>query len=250
MDVDDSLLQELRRRRRRGDTPDVLAHEYGFASAREVHRVLTAPRPSRRLALREPQPRPPSPRTVELLEALARGERQADVARRWGVTSSSVGRRARQAGVPITRPDRVRYDDATLLEGLRALSAELAAQQGVAGPVRVLLRQWDPWRDPERHPAAKTVVQRYGTWGAACAAAGLPTGARASTTGVPRRWTDDDLTIWVARFLLETVTRPSALEYKAWAEARPEAPSMQTVLNRLGSWKAAVRAALAGRVEP
>lgn len=57
---------------------------------------------------------------------------------------------------------------------LRLFSHELAAQSGVRGPVRVSMRHWDQRRDARYLPPASVVVQRFGSWAAACQAAGVP----------------------------------------------------------------------------
>jgi hypothetical protein len=66
------------------------------------------------------------------------------------------------------------FSPTAALLALRLLSHELGAQRLAAGRVRVTQREWDTHRDPTQHPSSEALVHRYGSWTAACAAAGVP----------------------------------------------------------------------------
>ena len=96
-------------------------------------------------------------------------------------------------------------------------------------------------------PSAVRVIQVFTTWSGALAAAGVP--ALGATRGYQSSWTDDELLALMGEYLRDPRTTGS---YAGWAEwkrvARPDAPSAQTLRNRLGSWsqaKAAAQQALA-----
>jgi hypothetical protein len=92
-------------------------------------------------------------------------------------------------------------------------------------------------------PSAVRVIQVFKTWSGALAAAGVP--ALSPSRGYHSTWTYDELLRLMAEYLKDPGTTGS---YAGWAEwkrvARPDAPSAQTLRNRLGSWSQAKGAAL------
>lgn len=89
------------------------------------------------------------------------------------------------------------------------------------------------------------IWQRYGSWTAACEAAGVVTG-QAMRTNYQSRWTDDDLLQIVRRYLLDPSAPNSAHRFDEWKRAAvPDGPSFQTLRNRFGSWTELKRRALA-----
>ena len=125
-----------------------------------------------------------------------------------------------------------RYSEHDLLRALRAAADEVgdpltvdryhAHQTAVGGPTSVL------------------IIQRHGTWNAACAAAGLKVNPRRA--GSRRRWTRDDVAAYVAAYL-RVEGSGSYAGYAAWAKETAGAPSGQTVRNTFGGWDAAKEAA-------
>jgi len=91
-------------------------------------------------------------------------------------------------------------------------------------------------------PSSVRVIQVFKTWSGALAAAGVP--ALTPSRDYQSSWTDDELLQLMGEYLLDPETTGS---YAGWAEwrrvARPDAPSAQTLRNRLGSWSKAKGAA-------
>lgn len=89
-----------------------------------------------------------------------------------------------RSGLPVPRPQRRRptpngeaqkaFEPMATLLALRLLSHELGAQASSRGPMPVSMATWDAHRDPAQHPKAAALITLYGTWGAACTAAGVP----------------------------------------------------------------------------
>lgn len=89
-------------------------------------------------------------------------------------------------------------------------------------------------------PSSSRVVQRFGAWNTACAAAGLATRAASRPAGA--RWDAPAVRVVVSRFLGDGAGSSYAA-YVTWAAGRADAPSGQTVRNVLGSWNDAKAAA-------
>ena len=135
-----------------------------------------------------------------------------------------------------------RFSDQAILAGLQELSRVQAAELGVPGPVRVTIAQWNAWRDPATLPSGVRVLQRFRTWATVCAQAGLPVSQRTAPSGSPPRWSDEELVVWVARFVLDSASDGSAKQYDRWARRTDGAPGLQTISIRLGGWPAAMAA--------
>lgn len=91
-------------------------------------------------------------------------------------------------------------------------------------------------------PTQVRILQRFGTWLAACEAAGVR-GGTAPRRRYERAWTESELLDWVAGYLAEPGMPGTYAGYDAWARRTAGAPSAQTVRNRLGGWAAVKRAA-------
>ena len=83
-------------------------------------------------------------------------------------------------------------------------------------------------------PSSSRIIQRFGSWNAACVAAGLST--RATTRRYSRAWDAETVVAAVARYLASPDATGSYAEYAQWARTAEGAPSGQTVRNMLGSW--------------
>lgn len=93
-------------------------------------------------------------------------------------------------------------------------------------------------------PSVPRIGQRYGSWTAACEAAGVTAG-RAVRNNYESRWSDNDLAEIVRQYLLDPDVPNSANRFDAWKRVNvPDGPSFQTVRNRFGSWTEAKRRAL------
>lgn len=96
--------------------------------------------------------------------------------------------------------------------------------------------QYDAWRralpDSERdlYPSTLTYRRRYGTWGDAVEAAGLPRNEKhREYEGLTR----DDVLLWLAHFLRDMknshdyMVEATEAEYRGWVRNNPEAPSAE-----------------------
>lgn len=131
-----------------------------------------------------------------------------------------------------------RWSDEAILEAIRQAAlyeyplttnayAELVSQGQVQGPS--MPRIW----------------QRFGSWTAACEAAGVVPG-RTMRRHYESRWSDDDLLRVARQYLLDPSAANSAGRFDEWRRAVvPDGPSFQTLRNRFGSWTEVKRRALA-----
>jgi hypothetical protein len=117
------------------------------------------------------------------------------------------------------------FSDAQLLDGLRAAAVELGEPM-----TNVDYDGWQRGQVAAGSPAL--LVRRFGSWRAACEAAGLSTNSTRSTS---RRWSDDDLIAIVATYLASDEATGSFADYSRWAKAADGVPSGATLRQR-GSW--------------
>ena len=92
-------------------------------------------------------------------------------------------------------------------------------------------------------PSTASIGHRFGSWTAACDAAGVVPGT-ARRGSYESRWSDNDVLQIVRDYLLDPNAPISAQHYDKWKIANaPDGPSLPTVLNRFGSWTNVKRAA-------
>ena len=91
-------------------------------------------------------------------------------------------------------------------------------------------------------PSPAIFINSFGSWSAACSAAGIRSGKPLRTNYV-RRWSNEDLLRFVVEYVranLETSEKPgTAKGIEMWLRslgASRDAPSLATLRNRLGSW--------------
>jgi hypothetical protein len=130
------------------------------------------------------------------------------------------------------------FSDDVLAAGLRAAAAAVGEPLAVGA--------YDAWRarTPGHEVGSSTlVIRRFGSWTAACAAAGVATNKTRSTS---RRWSDDDVLAIIARFLDEDPGSGSYAAYVVWARAQAAGtvPSGPTLRQR-GAWAELKAGALA-----
>lgn len=118
---------------------------------------------------------------------------------------------------------------------ITAVLREAAARAG--DPLSVA--QYDAGR---HEPSSARIIQRFGSWSSACAAAGLST--RSASRTYTRAFDETTVAAAVARYLAEPGCTGSYAGYAAWAQRIEGAPSAQTVRNTLGSWAQAKAAAV------
>ena len=89
------------------------------------------------------------------------------------------------------------------------------------------------------------IWQRFGSWTAACEAAGVVPG-QTMRPHYQSRWSDDDLLQIARQYFLDPGAPNSAGRFDEWKRATvPDGPSFQTLRNRFGSWTEVKRRALA-----
>ena len=94
-------------------------------------------------------------------------------------------------------------------------------------------------------PSMPRIWQRFGSWTAACEAAGVVAG-QTMRPNYESRWSDDDLLQIVRRYLLDPNSPNSAHRFDEWKRTcAPDGPSFQTLRNRFGTWTEVKRRALA-----
>jgi hypothetical protein len=117
------------------------------------------------------------------------------------------------------------FSEDQLLAALRAAAAELGEPLTNGG--------YDTWqRGREEAASPALLIRRFGSWRAACEAAGLSANSTRSTT---RRWSEEDLVAVVAAYLRAEGSTGSFADYSAWARTQDGAPSGATLRQR-GSW--------------
>lgn len=93
-------------------------------------------------------------------------------------------------------------------------------------------------------PSLPRIGQRYGSWTAACQAAGVTAG-RTMRNNYESRWSDQDLLDIIRQYLLDPAAPNSANRFDQWKRDNvSDGPSFQTIRNRFGSWTEAKRRAL------
>ena len=93
-------------------------------------------------------------------------------------------------------------------------------------------------------PSSVRIGQVFGSWSAACLEAGVESLAPIRND-YQSRWTDEELLDWVADYLRSPGSRGTHDGYDVWrVGASDDAPSVQTVRNRLGRWGEVKRRAL------
>lgn len=108
----------------------------------------------------------------------------------------------------------------------------LAALRAAAGGDALSTAAYERHRSTAGGPSVAWIIRRFGSWRAACAAAGLPTHARSARAAT---WSDEQLIGYVAAYLadLEPGARSSFAGYSAWAATQDGAPSGATVRARI-----------------
>ena len=127
-----------------------------------------------------------------------------------------------------------RYSDEHMLNALREVAA-MAGQPMSTGAYEQIQRD-------RSLPTWLAIVHRFGSWNAACAAAGLAVNDQHA--GRAATWDEANTAEAVATFLADPESAgQSFAAYAAWAKGRDGVPSGQTVRNVFGGWNAAKAAA-------
>jgi hypothetical protein len=137
---------------------------------------------------------------------------------------------------PVRPSHQPRFADEDILEAIRA--AALVHGDPLSH------NRYDHYAAEHGTPTSCRITQRYGSWSAACAAAGVEafTPRRVYT----RRWTPGQMVDAVVAYLASSGSTGTFAGYDAWSRSRPDLPSSGTVRNQFGSWTAVKAAAMAG----
>lgn len=127
-----------------------------------------------------------------------------------------------------------RYSDDVLLDALRFAASVVGEPMSTSA--------YEALQHEHSLPMWLTVVHRFGTWNAACGAAGLEVNSQHK--GRRPTWDPTTSADAVSRFLgdPEQISESYAA-YSAWAKQRSDAPSGPTVKNIFGTWNEAKAAA-------
>jgi hypothetical protein len=125
------------------------------------------------------------------------------------------------------------YSDEDILGALRAAAA-LCGEPLSHGRYETVARDVGG-------PSVARIIQRYGSWRAACTAAGVASGVR--VRDYQHAWDVASVTAAVAEYLAAEGSAGTFAGYVAWAKAGDGRPSGATVRNVLGGWNAAKAAA-------
>ena len=171
-----------------------------------------------------------------------------DLADRLQLSKSSVsyylkGAPERQLVVSRKLKDRSTYSDEEMFAALRT-AWELLGDRQAQGLPRV---KYQALMARGNAPAAPTFIRRWGTWSAACAAAGIQA-AKARRPSYTRTWSDDDILLAVQDFISQT-GQTTFRAYTAWARENGR-PSGPLVINRHKTWAQARQKALVLADEP
>jgi hypothetical protein len=126
------------------------------------------------------------------------------------------------------------YDTETVGQVLRRVLKDAAPDNGVL--TEALYEKHRRSRDP----SLARLNQVYGKWNETLTAHRLATGP---STGERRQYTRDDCVSALAACASDLDKTPTYAQYEGWARMHAEAPSGQTVRNRLGRWLEALAAA-------
>jgi hypothetical protein len=227
------------RERLQGATLQEIADRYGLTRER-VRQIVKRHGVSREEAFvaRRSQERARAEQHADrLLEAYRQGRDLSVAAREFGISRPEADAVLRER---ITANDRAlresrskrtgaqpRVGDEALLEGLRR-----AAIDGQP-PSRA---EYERYARSANLPGPQTVMNRFGTWTEAIAAAGMTPTVRRRT--YVRKWDAARCTEAALAVGREFGRWPSVVEYERFAGSRDDLPSSATLRTRLGAWTA------------
>lgn len=179
-DSPEPYLLRLQARMAKGQSLEEAAEAYGLqlwsAKAIFVRSGLPVPRPLRR---RVGEDAPPSPLGRRIHSYLKQHDsaRASEISRALDVSVGKVRKEIMVIDKHRVLPELTldeRYPDVAILIGLQGMAIDIARRKGGTGRFPVSPTWWDGHRDREVHPSAALVKERFGSWEAACKAAGVP----------------------------------------------------------------------------
>jgi hypothetical protein len=179
-DSPEPFLLRLQARMAKGQSLEEAAEAYGLqlwsAKAIFVRSGLPVPRPLHR---RVGEDVPPSPLGRRIHNYLKQNDsaRASEISRALDVSVGKVRKEIMVIDKHRVLPELTleeRYPDVAILIGLQRMAIDIARRKGGTGRFPVSPTWWDEHRDREVHPSAGLVKERFGSWAAACMAAGVP----------------------------------------------------------------------------
>jgi hypothetical protein len=146
----------------------------------------------------------------------------------------------RAAFAPVRPSHQPRFTDEAILDAIRAAALEHGDPLSHT--------RYDRYAADHGMPTSCRITQRFGSWSAACAAAGVGVFTRNRT--YTRRWTPGQMVDAVVDYLASPASTGSFADYDAWSRTRPDMPSSGTVRNQFGSWTVVKTAAMASGRRP
>jgi hypothetical protein len=164
----------------------------------------------------------------------------AAIAAELGQPETDVARFLRNNGLRPAGPRRQAptFSDDDLLTAVRN------AASAVGEPLTaVRYSEWAEQQAHDRAPSQPTIFNRFGSWVAACAAAGVRPGD-ASRPTYTRTWTSEGCLEVLRKWLDTQPATTSVAAYEATrARSVDDMPSSPTIRNRLGGWASSQQAA-------
>jgi hypothetical protein len=176
-------------------------------------------------------------RGKDIRAALSKNTNAKAVAQELGVPPDVVRHVKRQLPASEMRAKTVgspRFDEEVIRQTLARVRKDADPPNGV-----VTERLYVEHRRPN-DPSLARLQQRFGRWNDMLAAFNLPSGP---SSGHRVQYERDDCVSALAACAAELGHTPTYPQYETWARNHTEAPSGQTVRNRLGRWLEALAAA-------
>ena len=129
-----------------------------------------------------------------------------------------------------------RYTDREIARALRT-AARMAGEPLSVG-------KYDKIRDAFEGPSAIRLIQRFGSWSSACAAAGVKSGE--AKRSYARKWERAQIVDLVKRYLAEK-RKVSFTDFSLWLKQVPASPSPATCRNVGISWSSLLASARSGQ---
>lgn len=125
-----------------------------------------------------------------------------------------------------------RYTDGEVARALRT-AARIAGEPLSVG-------KYDKIRSTFEGPSAIRLIQRFGSWNAACEAAGVKAGE--AKRSYAKKWDRDQIVALVKQYLREP-GKPSFAKFSIWLKQIKDAPSAATCRNVGQSWSSLLKSA-------
>jgi len=125
-----------------------------------------------------------------------------------------------------------RYTDREISRALRT-AARIAGEPLSVG-------KYDKIRSTFEGPSAIRLIQRFGSWNAACESAGVKAGE--AKRSYIKKWNRDQIVLLVKQYLKEP-GKPSFASFSIWLKQVKDAPSAATCRNVGHSWSSLLKSA-------